>query len=336
MSTEIVSTQRPAPITVVPAGNDGHVSAETAALIAEATPANTARSYATAWASFADWCAATDRTALPATAETLAEYVTHLAGRGLAPSTVEHATAVIRRAHRDAGHDRQPDTRGARLALRAYRRRCAEAGRRPKQAAPAALDPIRAMLTATDPTTTAGMRDRAALAVGFAAMRRGAELVALDLADVTETTNGLIVFVRASKTDRNSSGREVMVPYKSRPATCPVRIVRAWREHLAECDITTGRLVRSVDRHGHIGPSLSTRNLSELIRRAAVRAGIPDAERYSAHSLRAGGATAAAAAGVPAAWIAEQGGWSPKSRAVHGYVRAVNAWTDNAMAAVDL
>jgi integrase len=192
------------------------------------------------------------------------------------------------------------------------------------------------MLAASDPTTTAGMRDRAALVLGFAAMRRGAELVALDLTDVTETPDGLIVFIRTSKTDPNSAGREVMIPFKSRPATCPVRIVRAWRTHLAEHGITTGRLVRSVDRHGRIGESLSTRNLSVLIRRAALRADLPDLERYSAHSLRAGGATAAASAGVPAAWIAEQGGWAAGSRAVHGYIRAVDGWRDNAMPPVDL
>jgi site-specific recombinase XerD len=75
---------------------------------------NTKRAYNRAWNAFTAWCADSDRTPLPATAETLAEYVTHVtADKGLAPATVEKAIACIRRVHREAGYDGQPVTQRA-------------------------------------------------------------------------------------------------------------------------------------------------------------------------------------------------------------------------------
>jgi hypothetical protein len=44
---------------------------------------------------FATWCAATDRTALPASVGILIEYTTYLAGEGKAPATIERALAKI-------------------------------------------------------------------------------------------------------------------------------------------------------------------------------------------------------------------------------------------------
>ena len=52
-------------------------------------------------------------------------------------------------------------------------------------------------------------------------------------------------------------------------------------------------LLRSVTRHGRIGGRLSGTAVNDLVKRCAGRAGLPDAHLYSAHSLRAGGATSA-------------------------------------------
>jgi site-specific recombinase XerC len=84
----------------------------------------------------------------------------------------------------------------------------------------------------TDP---AGCRDRALLLLGFAGALRRSELVGLDLADVTEGTDGLTVHLRRSKTDQEGTGRTVGVPFGSNPATCPVRAWRAgWRSQASQ------------------------------------------------------------------------------------------------------
>lgn len=317
--------------------NDGAVSAATAARIEAGTADATRRAYTRQWAAFAAWCDAGERTALPADDATLAEYVSHLADRGLAPATVEQAVAMVRRAHRDAGYPGQPDTRGARLALRAHRRDWAERGNRTHQAPPAAVEQLRAMVDASDPDTMLGARDRCLLVLGFALMARRSELAALDIADVREVPEGLLAHIRVSKTDRDAHGTEVAIPFGSRPETCPVRLLRAWRARLADAGVTSGRLFRPVNRHGRLaGEAITGKGVGLAVRAAARRAGLPDAEAYSGHSLRAGGATAAARRGVPTATIAEHGRWSPTSPVVHLYVRTAERWRDNAMAGVGL
>jgi len=157
--------------------------------------------------------AASGRAELPATAETLTEYVAHLADAGHAPATIEQAIAAIRTAHRTAGHRGQPDTEGARLVLRGHRRQRASAGHRARQATPVTIDTLRAMIEHCDPATAIGLRDRVALVLGVALMGRRSELVALDLADLTETPDGLEVLIRASKTDQDAHGAIIAIPH---------------------------------------------------------------------------------------------------------------------------
>jgi hypothetical protein len=144
------------------------------------------------------------------------------------------------------------------------------------------------------------------------------------------------VLIRASKTDQDAEGVEVAIPHGQHPDTDRVRLIRAWRALLAGHGITGGRLLRSVTRHGRIGASLSVDGLGDLVQAAARRAGLPNAGGYSAHSLRAGEATAAYRAGAPVPTIATHGRWSPGSPVVLSFVRAVDRWRDNALIGVGL
>ncbi len=201
--------------------------------------------------------------------------------------------------------------------LRTYRRAWSDAGGRVRQAPPAAVEQLRAMVEATDPESTIGLRDRALLILWFSLMARRSELADLHLDDVREVPEGLVVRIRKSKTDQDAVGVDVAIPYGSHVQTCPVRTVRAWRDRLAEHGITSGPLLRSVDKWGFVGESLSGDGIRRAVRATATRAGLPGAEDYSAHSLRAGGATSAAWAGVPTAVIARHGRWSETSPVVH-------------------
>jgi len=83
------------------------------------------------WTAFTAWTAEHGRTAIPATTETLAEFVAHLSAAGRRRVTIEQAVAAIRTAHRTAGHREQPDTTAARLVLRGHRRQRADSGLAP-------------------------------------------------------------------------------------------------------------------------------------------------------------------------------------------------------------
>ena len=112
----------------------------------------------------------------------------------------------------------------------------------------------------------------------------------------------------------------------------PVRALARWREAAA---ITDGPLLRGVDRHGHLLPGrLSDRTVARVVQRAAAAAGL-DPAQYAGHSLRAGLATAAAAANVPERVIALQTGHRSMT-ILRRYIRAGSLFTENAAAAVGL
>lgn len=319
--------------TVTPSATlaDASLKPTTRRMIEDSVPPNTRAAYARQWDRFVDWCVTEGRSPLPATPETLADFVEHLCADGLGPSSIEQAIAVVRTLHRLAGRKGEPDTELARRVLRTHRRERAAAGQRTRKATPAVLAALRSMLDACEPDTAAGLRDRLVLVLGFALMGRRSELAALDLADVVETDDGLLVRIAKSKTDQDAQGAEVAIVRGQHKDTDPVRLLRAWRAVLAERGITAGRLLRSVDRHGRIGEGLSGDGINRIVRAAAIRAKLPNAETYTAHSLRAGGATAAYKGGAPVADIAAHGRWAPNSPVVLGYIRAVDKWTDNPM-----
>lgn len=316
---------------------DHALSDETRRLIADGVPANTRRAYARQWAAFTAWCTAQNRLALPATGATLAEYTAQLCAAGQAPASIEQALAAVRTMHRLSGHPNQPATEAARLALRSYKRHRAEnGGRGQREAPPITIDALRAMVTACDLTTPIGLRDRLLLVLGLALMGRRSELVALTREDVREVADGLEVVIRTSKTDKDSAGETIAIPRGSHPLTDPVAAWRDWLTVLDQAGHTSGRLLRRINRHGTLGPSLGADAVNTIVRDLAVRAGVPSAETITAHSLRAGGATVAYAAGVPVAVIAKHGRWAPASPVVLRYIRAVDRWRDNAMRNVGL
>jgi integrase len=326
---------------------DYSITAATAASLLEAQPANTRLAYDRAWGQFETWCSARGRVELPATAQTLADYVNWLTGISLAPATIDQAIGAIRSRHRQARYNDQPETQESLMLLRKYRREWADAGNRTRKKTPVLLDALRRMTDTCDPATPAGARDRAVLLLGFNMMARRSEMAGLDLADLADAgQEGLLVFIKRSKTDQAAQGVEVPVPFGQHTETCAVRAVRAWTQILAEHGITQGAVFRPVDRHGRIGdepkaaavarPRLTGKAVSDIVRRRALRGALPDPAAYSCHSLRSGAATTAYAAGVPVSAIAAHGRWSERSPVVLGYIRAVDKWRNNPMKGIGL
>jgi integrase len=323
---------------------DFSITEDTARQLLEATPENTRRAYERNWAQFATWCTEQGRVPLPATAQTLADYIARLVGIGLAPATIEQAIGTIRSRHRDAGYKGRPDTTAALKLLNAYRREWAAAGNKTRKSTPILLPALRAMVGVWDPGTPAGLRNRALLLVGFTLMARRSELSALNIGDLAAHEEGMTVTIRLSKTDQAARGVQVAVPFAQHAEMCAVRAVNAWRAELAGRGLATGALFRPVDRHGKIGGEpgtaggitdrLTGKSINNIVRRSALLAGLR--EHYTAHGLRAGAATVAYAAGIPVSVIAAHGRWSLKSPVVLGYIRPVDQWKNNAMKGIGL
>ncbi|HWQ55914.1 MAG TPA: tyrosine-type recombinase/integrase [Bryobacteraceae bacterium] len=287
----------------------------------------TRRAYRGDWSDFTAWCRANGAPALPASPDTVVLYVT-AAAASHAVSTLTRRLAAISQAHKTAGYDSPTGAAAVRAVMTGIRR---AKGTAQNAKAPTMTDDIRAMVAAL-PAGLLGVRDRALLLVGFAGAFRRSELVGLDQGDVETTRDGLVITLRRSKTDQEGEGRKVAIPYGSNPDTCPVRALDDW---LAASGITTGPLFRYVNRHGQLGTqALSGFAVSKAVKRAVAAAGL-DASKYSGHSLRAGLATSAAAAGVSERIIMKQTGHRSVNM-VRRYIRDGSLFRENAAGQVGL
>lgn len=350
------------------------LSPEARAALDAGTAESTRTAYSRDWAQFAAWCAERDFPPLPADAETITEYVTHLkntprprTGRPYGPSSIERTIAAIRTAHAAAGLP-LPSTKGARIVLRGYRAALAAAkdpAARPRKAAAAVPSALRAMVATLDRTTLAGKRDAALVLLGFAVAGRVSELAAFNIEEIVRAEHGLDTEVYRRKIKDYTDNA---ILYGSDPATCPVRAVLAYLDALAAAGRTHGPLFVRIDRHGRIAPPLTRGGkpigdpagrmtpeaLGDIIARLADRAGLtgrrnpgdaPDGTaeeeqartvRWSGHSLRRGFATAARRAGHDKIRTARVGGWADDSRALDGYMEDADRVSDSPLINIGL
>jgi integrase len=151
-------------------------------------------------------------------------------------------------------------------------------------------------------------------------MRRS-EIIGLDLLDIREEPAGLLVTIRRSKTDQEGHGQIVAVARGKHPKTDPVAALAAWRKLRGP---QPGPLFTRFYRSQLSLHALGGDSIARMLRARAYEAGL-DAERITAHSLRAGHATTAALGGVPLARIAAQTRHKDLSVLVNRYIRPLEA-----------
>jgi integrase len=241
---------------------DFEVPDATSALIAEAVPENTALAYRSRWRSFGAWCGQSGRIAIPATAQTVAVYLTHLATeRGLKATSVDAHLTAIRAVHRSVGAT-PPDSLTARkIVVAAQRREAARDGRYgPRKAMAVMAWDLPAIVAACDADTATGLRNRAVVLLGFALLARRSELAALNISDIELVpAEGLAITIRSSKTDQSARGVIRRIHYASNEKVCPVLAVLAWRSFLGARGVNSGPLFTRIDRWGNVGPAVGGR-----------------------------------------------------------------------------
>lgn len=222
------------------------------------------------------FCHEHNLSSLPSSPSTVALYISDRAS-SLASATITRRLTSITKAHQAAGFADSPSSSRHFVVgetLKGIRRAIGT-----KQVGKASLlaADIRRIIDHC-PDSLLGIRDRALVLTGFAGAFRRSELVAIDFADVSFTKDGMIIDLRKPKTDQESSGRKVGIPFGQDRKTCPVRALRRW---LKQARISSGPVFRPVNRHGRVA------------QRARMKT-----KPLAGHSLRAGCVTQAAMNGV--------------------------------------
>lgn len=280
---------------------------------------NTRRAYLSDLTKFQDFGGS-----IPATAETVASYLACHADT-LSVATLVRRIASISKAHRARGHASPTACELVKATMRGIKRTrgCAQ-----REAKPLLRDDLLAVLDAMDDGLK-DTRDRALLLIGFAGGLRRSELVGLDLTDIERVRQGIVLHLRRSKTDQDGHGHKIGIPF-GRGRWCAVSALNAW---LAASAIGDGAIFRPVDRHGRLHNARLSGEAVALVVRERVSAAGFDPTRYSGHSLRAGLATSAAAAGVTPWRIRQQTGHASDAMLAR-YIRDGELFTDNAAGAL--
>lgn len=167
-------------------------------------------------------------------------------------------------------------------------------------------------------------RDACWLVLGFFGMLRRSELAALTLADVGQLRpeGPVVLSVRSSKTDQQAVGADVHLAALTASGVPIGRIVSRYVQcrrarGAGEADALFASVLQP---RAGLSRSWFTQRLRTLLQAMwEGKAGAPDVTRFSAHSLRRGGATAAASAGASIEDIKAHGRW--KSDIVRVYIR---------------
>ena len=263
------------------------------ALLDAARSENTREAYAKGWQCFVSWCQRADLKPQEAKTDDVVKFFVAMAGKGQTSSGKPLALNTLR-LYRSALNDRW-----RRLGLRspASARSVSDVlqglaklrGDVPRRVKALREYQILAMLESCSGSLH-GLRDAAILSLGFAAALRRSELCNLRTDDLEHKgTEGIMVHVRHSKTDRQGNGQKVAVIEGK--SVKPIMHVERW---LRVSGIRKGFVFQTLRRGGvPSGRSLDPGDVARVVKRHAQMIGLEPRE-YSGHSLRAGFVTSAA------------------------------------------
>ena len=248
-------------------------------------------------------------------------YLQFLAKSSRSKASVEEAVNAIAWVQRLAGHQPVSASPFIRATLEGLQRQLA----RPKvRKEPVTVEMLGSMVKSLGAMPKlSDIRLVAGALLTFAAFLRFDELAKLRCCDITFTESALSVHITSSKTDQYRQGDTVLVARTGSP-TCPVAMLE---RYVAAAEISLSselHLFRGVTRTGkgeRLRPSgsLSYTRMRELFLAKLDQLGY-DRSQFGLHSLRAGGATAAASAGIPDRLFKRHGRWKSET-AKDGYVK---------------
>jgi len=290
---------------------------------------STLRAYAHDWKQFRTWCQQNSLVPLPASPQATILYgVDLIKNHHQKLNTLARRLAAVSQMHQQAGFESPTRSWGVKQFLQGLRR---EIGVAPVRKRPVLVADLKRVL-AELPDSSLGKRDRALLLLGFSGAFRRSELVALNAEDIEKTAEGLIVTIRRSKTDPEGQGRKVGIPLGAEQSSCPLRALEEWR---TAAHVDSGPLFRVMNRHGQVlGKRLSAEGVAIVVKRYVGKLGY-DPAAFAGHSLRAGLATSAAAAGKSERAIMNQTGHRSVGT-VRRYIRDGNLFRENAAGGLGL
>ena len=286
---------------------------------------NTIKAYSSDWSDFSDWCAYHGVPDLPASPETIVNYVNDLADDARA-NTVSRRITAISENHIAAGFGRENPAKDGmvRSAISAIRR---EKGTFQHGKTPVLVETLY-LLADCFGDDIVSIRDKALILLGFAGAFRRSELVRIQMDELNFAPQGMTIFVPHAKGDQLGHGATIAIPYAPDPEICAVRAVEQW---ILAAQIHYGPLFRGFKRNLEVRrDQLNDKSVALIVKKYAGMAGF-NPDDFAGHSLRRGFATSAAQHDIDALTIMRQTRHKSE-KMVHRYIEQGNIFKDNALA----
>lgn len=262
---------------------------------------STVNKYVSAFLRWRRWAAThKEITVFPVKESEFALYLQHVADTACSKSAVEEALNAVSWVNQLAGYHPLSESVFLRVVLDGLQRKLAKPKVRKE---PITNDMIQALVGSLGPDPSlADIRLVAACLLSFAGFLRYDELAKLRCCDVTFRAQSMSIRITSSKTDQYRQGDTVLIA-RSGSATCPVAMLERYFDAAKLSSTSKLRVFRGivVTKNGEqLRPtgSLSYTRLRELFLTKLAGLGF-DPKLFGLHSLRSGGATSAANAGVP-------------------------------------
>ena len=264
---------------------------------------NTIRAYRSDFAQYQNWCLQNNKEPIPTTAETMAMYVDYL--------SKNNKSATIRRRINSLGtvlklSKKFDPTKDPEVIL-ALKRMHRKIGRAQDQATPLTKTLLNQLLNNCD-NSIMGIRNQVLLRLGYETMRRRSELCAFKFEDIDCAPNGKpIIRLNFSKTDQYGTGKVLPISEEL------LGLLNQWKGIVCN----EGYILRSINKHGHIGISLNPASISTILK--TLQGGLKTASNQqplSGHSFRVVAALDLLEQGEPLEKIMLRGGWQTDSTAI--------------------
>ena len=283
---------------------------------------STTKKYIGAFDRWEKWARAREEVSvLPVREVHLALYLQHVGGVTRSKSAVEEAVHAISWVHQISGLPSVTESPFVRATLAGLQRKLAK----PKtKKEPVTKEMLARMVgSLSDDPSLSDVRLVASALLAFAAFLRYDELAKLRCCDVAIKKDSMEVHIASSKTDQYRMGDRVLIA-RTGNCTCPVLMMeryfeRAQIDRESKQNLFRGIVSTKNGEHLRASGSISYTRMRELFLRKVEELGY-DPKQFSLHSLRAGGASAAANAGVPDRLFKRHGRWKSET-AKDGYVK---------------
>ena len=281
---------------------------------------STTKKYLNAYRRWKSWCSRYSFDHLPAQAHHIALYLQHLADSTRSKASVEEACNALAWIHSCAGFESPVADPFVKATLDGLQRLLAKPVIKKK---PITVEMLEALVkNAQETNSLSDLRLATACLLSFAGFLRFNELVNLRPADISMEDNMMRIHIVRSKTDQWRQGDEIVVA-RTNSSTCPVAMLESYMVRTKMLWDDQRFLFRPIQKSlkGEAlreSGCISYTCLRDLFKRKLKDLGY-QAEEYGLHSLRAGGASAAANAGVPDRLFKRHGRWKSEN-AKDGYV----------------